>query len=253
MTSPISRRDFLATAGALVAVGGLSSCLAAEGGEDASQLLSRPGPPAERAEPGRHPLSLGGDRDGFVYVPASYAPEKPAPLAVLLHGAGQSSRKWASAPLESLFGNRGIVVLCPDSRATSWDLRNGGFGADVRFIDAALALVFRRCAIEPTRIVLGGFSDGASYALSLGASNGDLFPALMAFSPGFFRPGTLRGKPRIFISHGTSDSILPIDETSRRLVPLLRKRGYAVKYVEFPGPHTVPEDIAQSAVEWFME
>jgi phospholipase/carboxylesterase len=252
MTSPISRRDFLAGAGALVALGGLSGCTGAEGGEDASRLLSRPGTPTERAESGMHPLALGSDRDGFLYVPASYSPVKPAPLAVLLHGAGQSSRKWSSAPLDMLFGGRGIVVLGPDSRSTSWDIRNGGFGVDVQFIDAALALVFRRCAIDPTRIVLGGFSDGASYALSLGASNGDLFTALMAFSPGFFRPGPLHGKPRIFISHGTSDSILPIDETSRLLVPQLRKRGYDVTYVEFPGDHTVPEGIARSAVDWFM-
>ncbi len=32
-----------------------------------------------------------------------------------------------------------------------------------------------------------GFSDGASYALSLGVPNGDLFTHIVAFSPGFMR------------------------------------------------------------------
>jgi phospholipase/carboxylesterase len=35
--------------------------------------------------------------------------------------------------------------------------------------------------------------------------------------------------PRLFISHGTNDSILPIGRTSRRGVPRLRAAGYAVK------------------------
>jgi predicted esterase len=58
------------------------------------------------------------------------------------------------------------------------------------------------------------------------------------------------GKPRIFVSHGTDDEILPIDRTSRRLVPQLKQAGYAVEYREFAGPHTVPAPTARAAVEW---
>jgi phospholipase/carboxylesterase len=36
-------------------------------------------------------------------------------------------------------------------------------------------------------VALGGFSDGASYALSLDLTNGDLFASLIAFSPGFIQ------------------------------------------------------------------
>lgn len=36
-----------------------------------------------------------------------------------------------------------------------------------------------------------GFSDGASYALSLGLPNGNLFSHIVAFSPGFMRAPTL--------------------------------------------------------------
>jgi predicted esterase len=34
-------------------------------------------------------------------------------------------------------------------------------------------------------LAVSGFSDGASYALSIGPANGDLFTHVMAFSPGF--------------------------------------------------------------------
>jgi phospholipase/carboxylesterase len=87
--------------------------------------------------------------------------------------------------------------------------------------------------------------------LSVGLANGDLFTHILAFSPGFVLPPALVGKPRIFISHGTEDQILAIDSTSRIFAPQLRRGGYQVRYREFPGPHTVPLDVAKEALEWF--
>ena len=85
------------------------------------------------------------------------------------------------------------------------------------------------------------------------STNGDLFTALMAFSPGFIPPGSeKKGKPRIFISHGTADNILPIASCSRRLVPELKQDGYPVTYREFDGPHTVPPEITAEAMRWFL-
>ncbi len=60
------------------------------------------------------------------------------------------------------------------------------------------------------------------------------------------------GTPRIFISHGTKDQILPIDTCSRRLVPHLKHTGYEVKFQEFDGPHAMPPEIVRGAIEWFL-
>ena len=60
------------------------------------------------------------------------------------------------------------------------------------------------------------------------------------------------GKPDIYVSHGTDDAVLSIDYCSRRLVPRLQKQGYNVKYHEFDGPHTVPRDICQEGMHWFL-
>ena len=220
--------------------------------EDSAHLTARPVTPTELPVPGKRPLGLGQTRDGFIYVPPSYTPTKPAALVVLLHGAGRSSAEWAAAPLDTLFGARNIVVVAPDSRASSWDLRYGGFGEDVKFIDRALEVAFKQCAIDPTRIALGGFSDGASYALSLGVTNGDLFNAVLGFSPGFYSPDRQRGKPRIFVSHGTNDEILPFETTSQSIVPRLITEGYSVKFVQFEGGHNVTLDVASKAMDWFI-
>ena len=249
----MNRRQFFHRGGAGLA-GLLAGCI--DPGDpidigDASHLTARPLTPTITPTPGKTPLDLGIDRDGFLYVPPDYSSSRPAALMVLLHGAGSSSAEWAAAPLDSLFGARNIVVLAPDSRLASWDLRLSGFGPDVRFIDAALMHAFARCAVDPSRIALGGFSDGASYALSLGASNGDLFNAVLGFSPGFYSPGTLRGKPKIFLSHGTSDTILPFSWTSTQLAPSLRNSGYDVTFVQFEGGHNLTLSVATQAMDWF--
>jgi predicted esterase len=105
-------------------------------------------------------------------------------------------------------------------------------------------------AVDPARLAVGGFSDGATYALSLGLINGDLFQRVVAYSPGFIVEGETHGKPRFFFSHGTSDDILPIDRCSRRIVPELRRRGYDVTFREFDGGHEMPPAIASEGMAW---
>jgi phospholipase/carboxylesterase len=104
--------------------------------------------------------------------------------------------------------------------------------------------------VDPARVAVGGFSDGATYAISIGLINGDLFRRVIAFSPGFVVDGASHGTPRFFVSHGTVDRILPIDQCSRVIVPALRRHGYEVNFKEFDGGHTVPPDIAAEAMRW---
>lgn len=167
----------------------------------------------------------------------------------MLHGAGGSSDQ-AIQMLLPLADAAGLVVLAPDSRGRTWDFLYGPYGPDVAFLDTALEHVFRRCAVDPGRLAVSGFSDGASYALSLGLTNGDLFTHLVGFSPCILAPAAYTGKPRIFISHGTNDQVLPVERCGRLLAERLKSRGYDVSYREFVGRHAVPPEIARAAVEW---
>lgn len=216
-------------------------------------LTSRPRPPVAGTPPtGLIPLQLSGsDRDGVLYVPPSYAPHTPAPLVLSLHGAGGSGRRGLPR-LRALADDLGLLLLSPDSRAPTWDVVRTGFGPDVEFVDRALDLVFARYAVDPARVAAEGFSDGASYALSLGLINGGLFTHVIAFSPGFVLAERRRGRPRCFVSHGLRDPVLPIDPCSRRIVRELRGDAYDVSYTEFDGGHVVPPDIARAAADWLL-
>lgn len=172
----------------------------------------------------------------------------PVPLVIVLHGAGSTPARTLPI-MQSEAERRGFAVLVPKSVDYTWDIIRGGFGPDIGALDRALSLVYDHLAIDPGRVVLSGFSDGASYALSLGLINGDLFSHILAFSPGFVVPGRRHGRPTVFISHGVADTVLPIERCSRRIVPVLQRDGYDVRYREFDGGHDVPADVLTEAAD----
>lgn len=247
----VTRRRFAVTAGsalASLAVG--EACLVATktsaGGD--GRLTARPkGGVATTLTSGA--LGLGsGERDGVIQMPSAPADGK-IPLLVFLHGATQGGAMMLRR-IGPAADRAGVAVLAPDSRGTTWDAIRDGFGDDIVFLNRALDHVFSRLNVDPARVALGGFSDGASYAISLGLANGDLFPRVAAFSPGFVISAEPHGHPRFFLSHGTNDQILPIDRCSRVIVPQLKRLGYQVTFREFDGRHEMPPDVAAEGLQW---
>jgi phospholipase/carboxylesterase len=193
-------------------------------------------------------IGIGKKRDGAVYVPAS-APAKGAPLVVYLHGAGGSGARAIERLIEHA-DRLGMIVIAPDSRGRTWGFSGSGATADLVFIDQAIDRIMTAHKVDERRVGIAGFSDGASMALSWGLINGKLFSAIAAFSPGFINLAKDPiGKPRIFISHGRQDQILPIERCGRRLASELRKAGYSVDYREFDGDHTIPPEIRRAGLD----
>ena len=216
------------------------------------RLTARPRKDVKTAQTGRIMLGLDRERDAILEIPKN-AGQSPLPLFVMLHGATQNAERMFRY-LGSAHEEAGIAVLAPNSRDTTWDaIRQREFGEDVGYLNRALERVFETVAIDPARVSLGGFSDGASYALSLGLINGDFFNSIVAFSPGFVIRGDLHGQPRIFISHGTHDHILPIDDCGRRIAGRLKEYGYDVTFREFDGDHEIPTDVAREGLSWVLK
>lgn len=201
------------------------------------------------AKTGLYSLSIEKNRAALIYVPRAYQSEKPSAFVLMLHGAGGNAEHGIGL-LRHLADEMGIIIAAPQSQKSTWDVIVSDYGTDVDFIDRMLEYIFKHYAVDQKRLAVGGFSDGASYALSLGITNGQLFSHIIAFSPGFMAPTKQTGKPRIYISHGTEDRVLPIERCSRRLVPELKRGGYEVLYREFNGRHTIPPDISHESAQW---
>ena len=220
----------------------MPSSRAADGRIDARPSAAPAGAPPE---PGVESLDLGAGAEVLVAVP----PGPVRGVLVFFHGAGGSAADALRAVGDPATA-AGVAVLAPTSSARTWDLIAGGLGRDVAVLDAALERVFGWLPTSP--VALAGFSDGASYALSLGVANGDLVEAVLAFSPGFVAAPGRYGRPRFWISHGTDDRVLPIDRCGRRVAADLRAAGYDLDYEEFAGGHVVTPELVTAALGWWL-
>jgi predicted esterase len=225
------------------------------GGSPAAALRidARPRTEGHRAAaPGTTRVTLRTGEEALVRVPQGYDAARPAALAVLLHGAGGTARSGLDL-LSAQADAAGILLVAPSSAGSTWDGVLGAPGPDVEAIDGLLAEVFDRHAVDPGAVAVGGFSDGASYALGLGLANGHLFRHVVALSPGFVAGSGRAGRPRLFVSHGTADRVLPIERCGRPIARRARDDGYDVTYREFEGGHEVPEAVRREAVAWLVD
>lgn len=188
----------------------------------------------------------------------------PRPLLVALHGAGGEAAQVLDSFREAADSN-GIVLLIPQSIKGTWDMiedlksRLGAemnvqprYGKDLKALDAALADLFGKVAIDPERVGIMGFSDGATYALSVGTANPELFRQVIAFSPGPAFLGKSAGNQYVFISHGENDRVLPF-ATTRSHVSKLRVKKVPVEFEKFDGGHEVPKPIKDKAFAFFRD
>tara|TARA_R110002051_G_scaffold89259_1_gene157410 strand:- start:237 stop:1025 length:789 start_codon:yes stop_codon:yes gene_type:complete len=217
----------------------------------AGRLRARIDPDRRPPEPGHLTRALGlDDRDAFLFVPASLDLSQPVPLVLALHGAGQAAADLLGE-IDREAARAGVVVVSVSSRASTWDLSGGPVGADAAFIDQALQAVFDQVAIDPQRLAVLGMSDGASYALSTGMVNGDLFTDVIAFAPVRFVAPSSRGRPRFYVSSGRRDMGTSY-ANQRNMVRQLEGFGYPVRHHAHGGGHIVDRDGLRESLTRFV-
>ena len=244
----MSRRDLLKVL-AISGSAGLAACLGdpVEFVDGSPRLQSRVGTPTVHGDTGKQRFETQGT-DVVAFVPANASWDTPLGLMLFLHGASRNVNTFVDA-FQATADDAGVIVLAPLSFDFTWDAIRTSFQWDPERIDDALRWTFARWRIDPARIACTGFSDGATYALAIGRANGDLFPQIVAFSPGFLISVEEVGKPKILITHGNQDAVLSVESTREIIVPDLRYLGYEVDYREFSGPHAVPLETAKRFIE----
>lgn len=107
--------------------------------------------------------------------------------------------------------------------------------------------------VDPERVVLLGFSQGAVMSLGAQALGPESVAGVIALS-GYFPievepdAGNLVGRPA-FVAHGTYDEIIPVD-AGRRTRDLLERHGVNLTYCEYPMAHQVSAEEMADAREW---
>lgn len=211
-----------------------------------------PSPPGEAPlPPGRHGLQFPQGREAVLVVPEGLNLEQPVPLLVMFHGAGGEANKvlphvvrWARA--------RRFLLLAPQSMFPTWDIVIGGHGPDLERLDTALQQVASHFHLDPAHLAFAGFSDGGSYALSVGLSNGDVVSHVIALSAGFMNTFTRHGSPRVLIAHGRSDTQLPFESSARPHALRLLEDGVDLTLLPFDGDHVIVPEVVAQAIEFFI-
>jgi phospholipase/carboxylesterase len=203
------------------------------------------------------------------------------PLVVLLHGFGAPGddlvalHRVMDVPREVRFAFPHALHTLPfpmgDGRSRAWwmidiagleaaiaegrtrDLsREKPDGIDTARAAVKLAVEGLRAALSPSKLVLGGFSQGAMLSTDLALRTELPIDGLLSMS------GTLltedEWKPlmpkrrglRAMLSHGTHDPILPYDG-SERLAAALKDAEWNVDFVRFRGQHEIPPVVLEHA------
>ncbi len=120
----------------------------------------------------RETLGFGGkSRTYYVFTPSGLA--APKPVLLLLHGSGHNGMSLIE-PWRGLAQKEGVILVAPDSSdPAEWDYRNDS----PDFLNAVLAEVESKYAVDKRRVYLFGHSAGAMYALYLSIAESENFAA----------------------------------------------------------------------------
>ncbi|HJQ85720.1 MAG TPA: hypothetical protein VKA21_16655 [Candidatus Binatia bacterium] len=198
-----------------------------------------------------------GTTTGYLLLPEPLDPQRAYPLLTVFHGAGRQDELLVRA-YRGEATHRDALFFIPRSTYPTWDLLVGQERHDLDFLEQAYGEIYRRVRVDHHRQALIGYSDGASYALAVGLSNPRLFSAVMGWAAGFvvFDRSAIRPtdpRPRIFLEHGTHDTLFPFEEIAVRNCDLLRSLGYDVELrVDEGGIHWPSREFQPAALDWFF-
>lgn len=210
-------------------------------------------------------------RVAFLFAPETEVFADGLPLLLVLHGCWPNRTEQDMAcnafAFRELSQRFGAAVLVPYALQHTWDfvMSQGRASADDDFLSFAINEARSLHRINDSKISVMGFSDGASFGLSLAVANPNLFDAAMLWAAGFCVPPPSplarppegsAGVPRLFLWHGTEDQVFDIDTISKPLRDRLLEAGYEVDYrAEEGGRHICPQpgsEFCRSAMEFWL-
>jgi len=204
-------------------------------------------------------------------------PNRPADAVVIwLHGLGADGHDFASLPLQlGISPDHAIRYVFPHAPLIPVTLNMGikmrawydivnleARGQDESGIRRSAMAVSELIAHEvgrgvaASRIVLGGFSQGAAMALFTGLRYPKALGGLVALSGYLPLHDSLSSEASqanqrigIFQAHGLSDDVVPT-RLGRDSAELLRVKGYPVEWHDYPMAHQVCVEELQEIGQW---
>lgn len=202
------------------------------------------------------------------YVPTNYDPNTSYQLMIALHGGGDNASNYKTALINSLGWNNlfsNTIFICPDGGA---DQLKDFFtpAGDELIIQESIDFATQNYNIDPSKVILQGFSLGGRSALLYGLDNPTQFKGLLLNTPAIQGNADALNDPffanqyqfanadqiPMYITVGDQDVLY--FETMKTAIPILKKNNAQLKYVPIAHlPHTIPNNTVLADVESFFD
>jgi dipeptidyl aminopeptidase/acylaminoacyl peptidase len=156
-------------------------------------MLARPeleGTPLARVRAVSYPAADGVSIPAYLTLPPGQPEGRNLPAVVLPHGGPGARDEWGFDWLAQFLANQGYAVLQPNFRGSAgygdaWFARNGfqGWATSIGDVTAGARWMASQGIADPRRLAIVGWSYGGYAALQSGATNPDLFRAIVAIAP----------------------------------------------------------------------
>ena len=187
-----------------------------------------------------------------ISVPRDYHRE-PVPLILALHFGGDprgAGHAMLQILIQPALGGLGAVIVAPDSLGGGWSMP-----ANERAVNALLAAVEKKYTIDPTKVIVTGFSMGGQGTWYWGDKYPERFSAAIPLA-GTPTPSAATWRIPVFAVHSRDDQLQPIGPTEQRIADL-KKRGVNAQIVVVTGiQHFETDrfvDSLRQAVPWVRE
>lgn len=212
------------------------------------------GGPSEHASPtgGSTAAAAGGYAR---YIPEYLDPKAPAPVVIALHGGRGNGLDflWSWLPAAR---SHGVVVIAPTALGETWAITDDDIDSPniARMVDA----VEHVQALDRSRILLTGMSDGGTFSYVSGLVEGSIATHLAPYSASFHpmllefvSPERVAALP-IRLTHGARDWMFEID-MARTAAAAFQSKGADIDFHELPDrAHVFPVDQTAATLDWFL-
>jgi len=187
-----------------------------------------------------------------IWVPRAYHGD-PVPLILALHYGGDprgAGRDMMRILVQPALGDLGAIIVAPDSLDGGWST-----AANERAVNALLAEVEKKYAIDQKKIIVTGFSMGGAGTWYWADKYPERFSAAIPVA-GRPTPSAETWRLPVFAVHSRADQTMPIRPTEQRIAEL-KQRGINAQIVVLNGIQHYETykfvDGLRQAVPWIRE
>jgi polyhydroxybutyrate depolymerase len=177
----------------------------------------------------------GTDRDYFVYLPASYDPDRPYPVVYQFHGCSSNVDKQNNnPPVQDQSGGDAIHIR---GRAVDncWDTAADGTG--VAFFDAVVPVVEATWCADPERRFATGYSSGSFMSHRLSCVRGDMLRGVATIAGGL-AGNSCQGQVAALLIHDEDDGTVNISASESARDRHLDNNGCDAQAATTPDDHS---------------